>query len=331
MALVYIAIQRETFGFFLLFLPPNRCRSRINLSYRPLLYMEISFYGAAQNVTGSKHLVQLDNGKRILLDCGLFQGEGRNTREMNETFGFLPKSIDYVILSHAHLDHCGLLPKLVREGYEGKIYCTPPTLELCRLVLADSARIQRSDNPAESELYNEEDAEKTLEQFVTVPYNKNYTIAEGIELLFTDAGHVLGSAAVNLTLISGGETYRVCFSGDIGRFDNRILRPPQPFPQADYIICESTYGDKFHLAVENAEDRLEEIVRETCLERGGKVIIPAFSIGRTQELVYSLNRLAEAGRLGKIKVFVDSPMSVYATEIIKSHRECFIDEMRDYM
>jgi metallo-beta-lactamase family protein len=197
--------------------------------------------------------------------------------------------------------------------------------------MLDSARIQQSNEDIDEALYTEEDARESLKLFETVPYNKKYKIEEGVELLFTDAGHVLGSAAVNLTVKEDSKTTRLCFSGDIGRFANRILKAPQPFPQADVIICESTYGNKFHLGAEGSEDRLEQIVQETCVERGGKLLIPAFSVGRTQELIYSLNRLAEAGRLGQIKVFVDSPMSVYATQIIKSHPECFNDELKEYM
>jgi metallo-beta-lactamase family protein len=293
--------------------------------------MTITFYGAAQMVTGSKHLLTLENSTRILLDCGLFQGKGSQTKELNQEFGFQPSMVNYLVLSHAHVDHCGLIPKLVREGFAGKILCTPPTLELCELLMLDSARIQQSSEDIDESLYTEEDARESLKLFETVPYNKKYKIEDGVELLFTDAGHVLGSAAVNLTVKEEGKTTRLCFSGDIGRFANRILKAPQPFPQADVIICESTYGHKFHLGAEGSEDRLEQIVKETCVERGGKLLIPAFSVGRTQELIYSLNRLAETGRLGQIKVFVDSPMSVYATQIIKSHPECFNDELKEYM
>jgi metallo-beta-lactamase family protein len=204
------------------------------------------FLRCGQMVTGSKHLLTLENGTRILLDCGLFQGKGSQNKELNQEFGFQSSLVNYLILSHAHVDHCGLIPKLVKEGFTGKIFCTPPTLELCELLMRDSARIQQSneDIPGEA-LYTEEDAEASLKLFKTVPYNKKIKIEEGIELLFTDAGHVLGSAAVNLRVTEDGRAQRVCFSGDIGRFANRILKAPQPFPQADVIICESTYGDNF--------------------------------------------------------------------------------------
>lgn len=299
--------------------------------------MVISFYGGARAVTGSKHLLTLDNGKRILLDCGLFQGGGDKSDELNRTFGFDAESVDYMILSHAHTDHSGLIPRLVKEGFKGKIYSTPATLELCQLLLKDGANIQAANNRRdkgreEDVLYTKEDADESLERFVTVPYNKQYKIDEDVSLLFTDVGHILGSAAVNLTIREENETTKLCFSGDIGRYENRILRPPQEFPQADIIICESTYGSKFHAPLEKTEERLRDIVQQTCVEKGGKLLIPAFSIGRTQELVYSLNVLAEDGRLPKdVNVFVDSPMSVYATDIMRDHPENFNKEMLEFI
>ena len=299
--------------------------------------MVLSFYGAAQMVTGSKHLVTLSNGKRILLDCGMFQGKGANNAKLNAEFEFEPEKINYLVLSHAHVDHSGLIPKLVKEGFGGPIFCTPPTLEFCKLILLDSARIQQSNANtsggviADEPLYTESDVQKSLDLFVTVEYNKKHKIDEDIELLFTDAGHVLGSAAVNLTIHEDGKTKRLCFSGDIGRFTNRILKAPEPFPQADVIICESTYGNKLHLALQSTEMRLEEIVNDVCVNRKGKLIIPSFSIGRTQELIYSLNILAEEGRLPDIKVFVDSPLSVYATDIMRNNSEYFNEEMLNYI
>lgn len=295
--------------------------------------MTISFYGAAQSVTGSKHLVTLENGKRILLDCGLVQGKGDKTDEFNRGFDFEPENINYLILSHAHIDHSGLIPRLVKLGFTGPIFCTPPTLELCELLLRDSARIQQNNNGATLEpLYSEEDAEQALQLFKTVPYNQPYQIDEDIELLFTDTGHVLGSAAINLKLQDNGQERTLCFSGDIGRFTNRILRAPQPCPPAEIILCESTYGDKVHDSLQNTEERLEEIVRKVCVERQGKLLIPAFSIGRTQELIYSLNYLAEEGRLpAEVNVFVDSPLSVYATDILRGNPELFNDTMLEYI
>lgn len=293
--------------------------------------MTISFYGAAQSVTGSKHLITLENGKRILLDCGLLQGKGDKNDEYNREFDFEPESVNYLILSHAHIDHSGLIPRLVKLGYEGPIFCTPPTLELCELLLCDSARIQDSNGAANEPLYTEEDAEAALKLFKTLPYGQPYQVDEDIELLFTDTGHVLGSAAINLKVQDQGRERSVCFSGDIGRFSNRILRKPQPCPPAEIILCESTYGDKLHSSLENTEERLEQIVREVCVERGGKLLIPAFSIGRTQELIYSLNYLAEEGRLPNVKVFVDSPLSVYATDVMRNNSEHFNETMLEYI
>ncbi|WP_026465059.1 MBL fold metallo-hydrolase [Adhaeribacter aquaticus] len=294
--------------------------------------MTISFYGAAQSVTGSKHLVTLENGKRILLDCGMTQGKGEKNEEQNRDFEFEPERIDYLILSHAHIDHSGLIPRLVKLGFSGPIYCTPPTLEMCELLLRDSANIQSYNTEAqEGPLYTLEDVEQALKQFKTVPYNKVYKIDEDIELLLTDTGHVLGSAAINLKIQDNGQERSLCFSGDIGRFTNRILKEPQPFPPAEIILCESTYGDKVHDSLTNTEDRLEKIIQRVCVEQKGKLLIPAFSIGRTQELIYSLNYLAEEGRLPDIKVFVDSPLSVYATDILREHSECFNDTMLDYI
>jgi metallo-beta-lactamase family protein len=299
--------------------------------------MQISFYGAAQTVTGSKHIVTLENGKRILLDCGMFQGKGQKNEDLNSEFLFNPSSIDYLILSHAHIDHCGLVPLLVKKGFKGVIYATPPTKAMCKLLLEDSAGIQasqaRSNGNSEvtEPLYTMEHVEQTLDLFKTIPYNKPFAIDESIELLFTDAGHILGSAMVNLTLIEKGEKRTLCFTGDIGRFNNRILKAPQEIPQAEVIICESTYGDKLHDDIQNTEEKLLRIVQQTCVEKGGKLLIPAFSIGRTQELIFSLNKLAEDGKLPPVKVFVDSPLSVYATDIMRDNQKYFNDEMQEYV
>lgn len=293
--------------------------------------MHISFHGAARNVTGSKHLITLDNGTKILLDCGMFQGMGDETDELNEHFGFNPAEINYLILSHAHIDHSGLIPRLVSQGFQGPIFCTAPTMGLTRILLMDSAKIQEQDaeysnrnkrgrgEKLATPLYNEEDAVNAIRQFKIVEYNTDHNITDGITVNFSDAGHIIGSAAVHLSIIENGKSTRISFSGDVGRYDDLILKAPQRFPQADYILLESTYGDTLHKDAEAAEGVLKDIINQTCIIRKGKVIIPAFSVGRTQELLYILNGLEEKGMLPDVKYYVDSPLSAKATAIVKNH------------
>ena len=305
--------------------------------------MKIGFFGAAQQVTGSKHLITLESGTTILLDCGLFQGRGSDVDKFNRHFGFSPKRIDHLILSHAHIDHAGLIPRLVKEGYKGKIYCTPATKDLCDIMLQDSGYIQESDvkyinralkakgkDPIEP-LYTVKDAQNALKQFHSIPYGEKVKISDEIEVTFTDAGHILGSAVVNLRLKDGKQFKRVAFTGDIGRYTNRILRSPQPFPQCDYLITESTYGNKLHPKPARAKEKLLDVVHRTCVENEGKLLIPAFSVGRTQEIVSVLNDLEFEGKLPKLKVFVDSPLAVNATEILKNHEDCFNERMHEFM
>ncbi len=305
--------------------------------------MKITFHGAARTVTGSKHLLQLNNGRKYLLDCGLFQGMGQETLELNSHFGFEPSEVDAVIISHAHIDHIGLLPRLVKQGYKGKIYCTPQTKELAELLLLDSAHIQESDvrfvnkrnekqgKPEVMPLYSEEDAMAVFPMFVTVPYNTPFKIDGNIELLYTDCGHILGSAAINLKVTEGGKLMRLAFSGDVGRYSDLILRKPSPFPQADYILLESTYGNKLHKLVVASADELLKFIVDTCLKKKGNLVIPAFSVGRTQEILYLLNRLETENRLPPVNYYVDSPMSIEATEIIKVHPECFNEQVQQVM
>ncbi|MBL0257278.1 MAG: MBL fold metallo-hydrolase [Bacteroidetes bacterium] len=301
--------------------------------------MKITFHGAARTVTGSKHLITLDSGLKILLDCGFFQGHGADTDPMNRHFGFDPATVDILILSHAHIDHSGNIPNLVKQGFSGKIFCTAATHDLAAIMLADTAHIQENDikyvnkKRAKKDLapftpiYNLQDVENAMENFYTVPYRKNYKIEEGVELMFTDSGHILGAAAVNLTITEKGKVSRICFTGDIGRPTDKILKSPEPFPQCDVLICESTYGNRLHDNPEKTEQKLLEIVHETCVEKKSKLIIPAFSLGRTQEVVYALNNLRNAHKLPSIPVYVDSPLSVNATAIMRAHPECFNGEM----
>ncbi len=305
--------------------------------------MHINFHGAARNVTGSKHLITLNNGTKILLDCGMFQGMGEETDKLNEHFGFNPSEVNYLILSHAHIDHSGLIPRLVAQGFKGEIFCTPATMDLAEILLVDSAKIQEQDAeysnkhrirkglPLLKPLYTDEDAMKALAQFRLVQYNTEHKINEDIKLIFTDAGHIIGSAAVNLSIQENGKTTHLTFSGDVGRYGDLLLRSPEKFAQADYIILESTYGDSLHIDAEPAADLLKEIIHQTCILRGGKVIIPAFSVGRTQELLYSLNLLEEKGALPDVKYYVDSPLSIKATNVVKSHMENFNTHVQEIM
>jgi metallo-beta-lactamase family protein len=291
--------------------------------------MKISFHGAARTVTGSKHLVQLAHGETFLLDCGLFQGLGRDTDAYNASFGFDAKTLDYVILSHAHIDHTGLLPKLAAEGFRGKIYCTPATKALTEILLEDSAMIQRDDAkyknkrltregmPLVEPLYTMDDVNLVLPMLQTIEYDKPYKISEHVEVMYTEAGHIIGSAVVNLTIKENKETKTLTFSGDVGRYRDMILRSPAKFPPADFIIIESTYGDKLHDLVHSTPDDLLKWIEDTCVEQKGNLIIPAFSVGRTQEILFELNQLSLEKRLPHIPIYVDSPLSIEATEMLK--------------
>lgn len=304
--------------------------------------MKVAFHGAARAVTGSKHLITLNNGTQILLDCGLFQGMGDITERLNESFGFDPRKVTYLILSHAHIDHCGLLPRLVAEGFSGSIFCTPATRDLAEILLLDSAKIQMQDaeyanrkmktvEDQEMPLYTDKDVQQTLRQFKTVPYEQIFQIEEHISVRFTDAGHIVGSAAVHLQLEENGKQTRITFSGDVGRYGDLLLKSPQTFPQADYIIMESTYGDSLHIDLDPIETMLGKIITQTCLEKKGKVVIPAFSVGRTQELLYALNALELKGVLPNIPYYVDSPLSLEATEVLKNHPDVYNNGVKEVL
>ncbi|MDT8413699.1 MAG: MBL fold metallo-hydrolase [Vicingaceae bacterium] len=305
--------------------------------------MKIEFKGAARTVTGSKHLITTRNGKKILLDCGLFQGEDAKRKNYNKDLGFEASEIDYCILSHAHIDHSGAIPYLVKKGFKGKIYCTLATLDLCQIMLVDSAHIQESDvkyinrariqkelEPIEP-LYTIADAQIALQQFVGKNYDDWFKIDEEIEVCFTIVGHILGAAAVNLKIKEEGIINTLCYTGDIGRKQHHIIKSPKPFPPADYIICESTYGNRLHESTLKTINKLLNIVYYTCVEKKGKLIIPAFSLGRTQEIIYALDQLETAGKLPKIPVYVDSPLSTNATQILINHPEAYNEELREYM
>jgi len=297
--------------------------------------MKLTFHGAAEVVTGSKHLIELIDGTKILLDCGMFQGHGRETDNLNRTWGFNPEEINYLILSHAHIDHSGLIPRLVKDGFKGKIYATPATIDLTEILLYNSAYIQEADvifmnkrrkiegkTPLEA-LYKAEDARKAMSHFISVTNGYPIPVRDDISLTFYDNGHILGSSTVFLRIREKEKVTSIVFSGDVGRYGDPILKSPQAFPQADYIIVESTYGDKLHEETDTYANLLEQHIEETCIGKGGKLIIPAFSVGRTQEILFALNELELSGKLPAIDYFVDSPLSIEATDVVKRHPECF--------
>lgn len=298
--------------------------------------MKIEFLGAAQTVTGSMHMLHI-NGKKILLDCGLYQGKRSEANERNRNFPFDPQTIDAVILSHAHIDHSGNLPTLVRNGFNGTIYSTSATRDLCSAMLMDSSFIQEKDaeylnkkakknqEPRVEPLYTPQDVLEALGCFQGFPYHREFQVCEGVKAIFFDAGHILGSAGVRLTISENGKTKTLGFSGDIGRWNLPIIRDPEFIGNTNYLITESTYGGVAHHPPTEMDNQLEAVIKRT-LQRGGKIIIPAFSVGRTQDVVYSLYRLSEAGRLPKIPIFVDSPLATNVTEIYRLHPECFDKE-----
>lgn len=307
--------------------------------------MKLKFCGAAGTTTGSQHLLEV-NGQRILLDCGLYQGRRDDQHEVNCCFPhFDPKTIDVVVLSHAHIDHSGNLPNLTSKGFEGNIFATFATRDLCQVMLADSARIQQSDanwmnkklkkqgKPLIDPLYTPQNAERCLRQFVNVGYNRKMLIAQGVELTFTDAGHILGSAQIILDVVDeedGGKKKRFLFSGDVGRGDNDLLRDPDGCEDVDFLLMESTYGGREHELGTSADEQVAEILNR-ALENGGKVIIPAFAVERTQQLLFVLHQLFEEGKIPNVPVYVDSPLAVNATEIFRLHPECFNKEVYNFL
>lgn len=301
--------------------------------------MNIKFCGAASTVTGSQHLLEI-NGKKILLDCGMFQGKREESFQMNRKFLFDPKELHAVVLSHAHIDHAGNLPTLALKGFTGEVYSTPATRDLCSIMLLDSAYIQEKDvefvnkrrakknQPMFNPLYTVDNAKQILTQFKTVSYNKAFPIngfGDDVKVTFTDAGHILGSASVVLEIKENGRTYKIGFTGDLGREDLPILRDPDFMGDVDYLITESTYGGLYHEPASKIEQGLLETITE-ALSTNGKIIVPSFSVGRTQEIVYELSKLRAAGKLPEFPVYVDSPLSVNATEVFKLHPECFDEE-----
>ena len=301
--------------------------------------MELEFVGAARTVTGSMHLLRA-SGSTLLLDCGLYQGRRKESRERNENLPLPIREIDSVILSHAHIDHSGALPLLVKRGFSGNIFCTPATRDLAAVMLEDAAMIQAADakfinkqierDDAEMDavlpLYDRHDVVRTLSQMVSLPYGRRFPVAPGVHLTFVDAGHVLGSAITVLDFDEGGR--RLVFTGDLGRAGMPILKDPEIPEGADVLMTESTYGDRLHAPFEEMDGKLAKIIKETT-ERGGKVIVPTFALERAQEIIYSISRMRRVGQIPAVDVFVDSPLTVKVTEIFKLHPECYDDETRD--
>jgi metallo-beta-lactamase family protein len=291
--------------------------------------MEIEFAGAAREVTGSCHILRI-NGKTVLLDCGMFQGRRSETRAKNAVLPIDIRAIDAVVLSHAHIDHAGRLPLLTANGYANPIYCTAATRDLSAVMLADSAHIQEKDaeflarrnKEASAPLYSMRDATRAVERMVGLPYDTVFDVVPGVRATFSDAGHILGSASVVLDCVEGGVRKRIVFSGDVGRAGLPIIRDPKPPLGADVVLLESTYGNRDHPPVAGARDQLAKVITETAA-RGGRVLVPAFSVGRTQELVYDLHILARDGKIPEIPIYIDSPLAIDATTVFAMHPEIF--------
>lgn len=336
------------------------CKKCCNFVANFVITMKIQFLGATREVTGSKHLITTNSGHTILLDCGMYQGKGMETDSANRDLGFDPKTLDCVVLSHAHIDHSGLIPYIVKQGFKGDIYCTPATRDLCSLMLTDTAFIQEQDvstynkkidrqNPHKEKgkkyfiepLYGQQDVNKAMRHFVTYGYDRRFRLFDDVLLTFTNSGHMLGGAICSLEIYEEDESVsersersvkrwkRLTYTGDIGREHCHILPSPQLFPQCDYLICESTYGDRLHEDSLVTEEQLLGVVEDTCVYRKGQLLIPSFSVGRTQEIVYVLNQLYNDGRLPHIPVYVDSPMSTNATQIFRMYPDELSEEVQD--
>ncbi len=303
--------------------------------------MQIRFSGGTQSVTGSCHIITI-NDRKILLDCGLYQGKRSEFFSRNKNLPFTPADIDVMVLSHAHIDHSGNIPNLVKNGFKGPVYCTHATRDLCSVMLQDAGHIQEKDAefmneklakkglPLIDPIYTVQDAVDCLEQFVSASYHRTQQIAENVTLTFFDAGHILGSSIVSLNILDDGEEIKLVFTGDLGRPGMPILRDPDNILEADVLITESTYGGRHHDDFNTVHDKLAQVINDTWRRRG-KVIVPAFSVGRTQELVYRLHKLILENRIPSQPIYVDSPLSVNATEVFRAHPECYDQETRQIL
>lgn len=303
--------------------------------------INISFHGAVRTVTGSRHLLDI-NGFRILLDCGLFQGRRSETYERNLNFDFDPRSIDAVVISHAHMDHLGDLPNLVKQGFNGDVHCTSATLDLANIMLTDSANIQEGDInfvnkvrrkqnlPPTGPLYGVADIPPTLQLLMGSSYDHPISISRDIQLVFHDAGHILGSAITVINVNDNGRKVSICFTGDLGRYHMPIIRDPASVTNSDILIIESTYGNRYHASISNVEEKLAAVINAT-VSRGGKLLVPSFALERTQELIYCLNQLKLEHKIPDIPVFVDSPLAIDATDIFRVHPECYDQETAAFL
>ena len=309
--------------------------------------MKIHFCGANREVTGSCHVVELDNGFTFAMDVGLYQGHDDDMKKFNETWLYPPANVDCVVLSHAHIDHIGRLPKFHKDGFSGNIFCTHATRSLSAILLMDSAMIQEREAEYSNKkwlkkgikyhtrimepLYVPDDVPPVLDQMISYGYDKWFNIHEDVQVKYIDAGHILGSASVNIKIRENGKETKLAFSGDIGRPNRPILRDPVPMDPADIILTESTYGDRLHDSAPEDSNQLQAIIHETCIVNKGKLIIPAFSVGRTQEIIYMMDQMANAGKIHNVKVYVDSPLAVNATSIYIAHTECYDAELMKYL
>ena len=309
--------------------------------------MKIHFCGANKEVTGSCHIIELDNGFTFMMDCGMYQGHDDDMKKFNETWLYPPASVDCVVLSHGHIDHIGRLPRFTKDGFAGNIYCTHATRSLSSILLMDSAMIQEREAEYSNKkwlkkgiqyhsritdpLYVPDDVPPVLDQMISYGYDKWFNIHEDVQIKYVDAGHILGSASVNVKIRENGKETTIGFTGDIGRPNRPILRDPVPMDPADIVITESTYGDRLHDSAPEDSNKLEEIIRHTCIENRGKLIIPAFSVGRTQEIIYMMDQMASAGKIHNVKVYVDSPLAVNATSIYIAHTECYDEDLMKYL
>ncbi|PJE76222.1 MBL fold metallo-hydrolase [Candidatus Uhrbacteria bacterium CG10_big_fil_rev_8_21_14_0_10_48_11] len=299
--------------------------------------MQVTSYGAAGEVTGSKHLIEV-GGKRLLLDCGMFQGDHRTADKKNRELPFDANTIDAVILSHGHLDHCGSLPLLVRRGYRGPIYATPATKDVAECIMRDSAHIQlydaeyhnrhrKKNEPAATPLYVDTDIDRVLALMKTVPYHKAINVLPNVSLTFYDAGHILGSAVIHLNLTEGNRSVPFAYTGDFGHKDMPILRNPDILPETEVVLSESTYGNRTHETLNDRTKKLVAIVRST-VKMGGKIIVPAFALGRMQTLIYSLHVLTDSGKIPRLPIYIDSPLGERLTRVFRKHTECYDEEAK---